>query len=506
MKSKYSNPSKYKTTASKAVSNEEIVSKIEEEFAVNLPIIKPILENNLFKFNKDVLNVEKGKGNLPLDTVHRELCDFIDKNKRKKKLLLIPRGHLKSTLATVGYITQQIVKNPSIRVLIANATYSLSCSFLTEIKRNLKFNENIHMIWGDLTKDAPNWSQNQITLTHSKKKEPTVTAMGVESNLTSQHFDLVVFDDVVNKDYVNTREQIEKTVSFYKECLNLLEPNGETIIIGTRWHDSDLYGWILDKDNRILTDFEVFIRRAYEGTLEKGGEFKALWEAKFTQTHLRKLYNQQGPYFFATQYLNDPIPQEDATFKKRWFQDYDPTDLKGRLLNKFIMIDPAISTEREADYTAMVVVGVDEFGMVYVLDIVRDRLTPNDINNEVFRLASIYSPIKIGIEDVAFQKSLQYSLTEEMHKRNKYLPMQPLRPAGRNKDQRIRGLQPLYANGRILHSRHVEKIQFLEDELLRFPRGKHDDTIDALSYMLDIPVYKPKRRNKENRTNKRYLY
>jgi predicted phage terminase large subunit-like protein len=171
------------------------------------------------------------------------------------------------------------------------------------------------------------------------------------------------------------------------------------------------------------------------------------------------------------------------------------------------MIDPAISTEKEADYTAMVVVGVDEFGLVYILDIVRDRLSPNELINEVFRLASIYSPIKIGIEDVAFQKSLQYSLNEEMNRQNRYLPIQPLRPAGRNKDQRIRGLQPLYANGRILHSKHVNKIEFLEDELLRFPRGKHDDIIDALSYMLDIPVYKPKRKNTLNRpNNKRYLY
>ena len=508
IKSKYSNPSKFKTTASKAVSNEELAQKIQEEFAVNLPIIKPILENDLFKFNKNVLKVEEGKDNKKLAVVHKELCQLIDKNKRKKKLLLIPRGHLKSTLATIGYITQQIVKNPSIRVLIANATYSLACSFLTEIKRNLKFNENIHMIWGDLTKDAPNWSQNQITLKYSKKKEPTVTAMGVESNLTSQHFDLIIFDDVVNKDYVNTREQIEKTIGFYKECLNLLEPNGEIIIIGTRWHDSDLYGWIMDKENRVINDFEVFIKEAYKGVLKKGGEFEALWPEKFTQSHLRKLYEQQGPYFFATQYQNNPIPQDTATFKKRWFQYYDPTDLKGRLMNKFIMIDPAISTEKEADFTAMVVVGVDEFGLVYILDIVRERLSPSELIDEVFRLASIYSPVKIGIEDVAFQKSLQYSLTEEMHTRNKYLPMQPLRPAGRNKDQRIRGLQPLYANTRILHGKHIEKLQFLEDELLRFPRGKHDDIIDALAYMLDIPVYKAKRRNRPNsRGNKnRYLY
>lgn len=490
------------------VSKEDLVEKVEEEFASSLILAKPVLEKNLFKFNRYVLEVEQGKGMLPMAPVHKEMCDFIDKNKKKKKLTLIPRGHLKSTVITVGRTTQAICADPTTRVLIANATYSLACSFLTEVKRHLRFNEKIKMVWGDLTVDAEKWSENQITLSKAKqkggKKEPTVTAMGVESNLTSQHYDIIIGDDLVNKDYANTKEQIQKTIDFYKECLNLLEPDGEMIIIGTRWDDKDLYGWITDPENNVLEDFDVFIREAFQGSLDEDREFVPLYPQKFTRKHLAKLREQQGPYIFSCQYLNSPIAKDDADFKQEWFIEYDPTDLKGKPLNKFMAIDPAISLEKEADFTAIVTVGVDEFGSVYVLDIERVKIPPNELIDLIFRKAKTYKPLVIGIEDVAYQKTLQYTISQEMQERNEYLPIRPVRPNNRTKDQRIRGLQPLYANRRIYHNKEVRNIKALEDELLRFPRGKHDDVMDALAYLLDImfPVTRKKSRPRKHK----YLY
>lgn len=491
-----------------AVTREDLIEKVNEEFAANLILAKPVLEKDLFKFNRFVLEIEKGKGMLPMDTVHKEMCAFIDKDKKKKKLTLIPRGHLKSTVITVGRTTQAICADPTVRILIANATYTLACSFLTEVKRALKFNEKIKMIWGDLTENNEKWSENQITLDKSKggagKKEPTVTAMGVESNLTSQHYDIIIGDDLVNKDYVNTKEQIQKTIDFYKECLNLLEPGGELILIGTRWDDKDLYGWIMDPDNNVLEEFDVFIREAYTGSLEASEEFQALYPQKFTQKHLQNLRAQQGPYIFSCQYMNTPISKEDADFRSDWFKEYDQTDIKGRPLNIFTAIDPAISLEKEADFTAMVTVGVDEFGLIYILDLQRLKVTPSDLIDKIFEVGRTFHPLVLGIEDVAFQRTLQYTLSEEMKERNEFLPIRPIKPQNRTKDQRIRGLQPLYANGRILHNKDLRNMKDLEDELLRFPRGKHDDMIDALSYLLDF-MFQVNRRKKEHRKGS-YLY
>ena len=106
---------------------EEIAKAMEEEIATNIPIARNVLHSNLFKFNKLILKVEEGKGKFPLAPFHKQMCEFVEKNKRKKKLMLVPRSHLKSTLITVGYSLQQLLANPGIRILVANATYDLAC-------------------------------------------------------------------------------------------------------------------------------------------------------------------------------------------------------------------------------------------------------------------------------------------------------------------------------------------------------------------------------------------
>jgi hypothetical protein len=205
-----------------------------------------IYSTDLYKFNTEVLGVEKVSGGVPLSEAHREMCKFIDNDKGKYKLLLFPRGHLKSTLVTVGHSVQSICKNPKIRILIANATYNLATSFLDQIKSHLKSNKMIHKLYHDYSKSASKWSESQIKVFGQgedddyEKKEPTVTAMGITGSLTSQHYDIIIIDDAVNRENITTIDQVKKVYKFYMDCLDLLEPGGEFIIIGTRWHDIDL--------------------------------------------------------------------------------------------------------------------------------------------------------------------------------------------------------------------------------------------------------------------------
>jgi predicted phage terminase large subunit-like protein len=271
------------------------------------------------------------------------------------------------------------------------------------------------------------------------------------------------------------------------------------VVHNTRWHDRDLYDWILDPDNQIISGFKTMILPAYEGSLE-GEDFKALWPGKFTRSHIKALMREKGPYEFSCQYQNDPVPDEDATFQANWFSYYDETELKGRPLNKYILIDPAISQEKEADYTAMVVLGIDHFGYWYILDLFREHVNPNQLIQQIFYLNERWHPLDIAIEEVAFQKALQYSISDEMRRRNEYLPISEVKPQERSKEQRIKGLQPLYANGIIFHNKDLRENDYLEDELLRFPRGRHDDLVDALSYGKDI-VAIPRRKRSPNRGN-----
>ena len=492
------------------ISKEELIKQIKDEIEVSDTLVKRVLLGNLFKFNKFALGVEDGKNNVKLAAFHKEMCSFVDHNPKRFKLILVPRGHLKSSLVTVGNTLRWIYTDPSVRVLIANATYRMATTFVGQIQRHLKFNQKLLERFGSIADNPVNWTNDTITLEAAReahgKKEATVTGFGMGGNLVSQHYDKIILDDVVNRDSINTRDQIDKTILFLKDVLDLLEPGGELIILGTRWHDDDLYGWIMDKTNDIISSFDIYLRPAFTGNLRDHVSFKAIWPEKFTRNVLEKLYREKGPYEFSAQYLNEVIPDTDATFRKEWFHYYDETELKGRPLNKFTAVDPAISLEKEADYTSIITVGIDHFHNWYVLDIFRDRVTPSQLIERLYLTYERWHPIEIAIEDVAFQKVLQYSINEEGRKRHKYLPIVEVAPEERSKDERIRGLQPLYANGVVLHNKELVYNDYLEDELTRFPRGKHDDIIDSLSYMKDI-VSAPRRAtgNYEERPQK-YLY
>jgi len=489
---------------------DKIIEKIIELEAIKKELEARKYIKDLLLFNQKVLQVEEGVNNVDLAQFHKDMCTFVMDKDTNKKLILVPRGHLKSTLVTIGYSLLRIAQNPEVRILIANATYDMACSFLGQIKRHLKDNEVFRKYYGDLATSADKWAENMITVPKYKpftKKEATVTAYGIGGNLVSQHYDVIIADDVVNRDYINTREQIEKTILFYKDALDLLEPNGTFIIIGTRWHDADLYGWILDKSNpeQVWKSFQLFHRKAFTGDLETEENLELLWPEKFNRDVLKTLKIEKGPYEFSCQYLNEPIPQEKAEFKLDWFKHVLEDELKVRELNFFTMVDPAISEKKSADKTAIVTIAVDEFNNWFVVNIIVDHMLPDKIIQHIFWNWEQYKPRRIGIELHAFQKTLQYSLTDAMRSRNIFLPVVELK-AERSKEERIRGLIPRYANGTIYHLQQCPHREELEDELMRFPRGKHDDIIDALAYGLQIAHQARKKPVDRGRGSARYKF
>lgn len=498
----------------KKTSKEKLIEKIIELELVKKEIFKRKYVKDLFLFNKDVLEIENGPGAVPLAPFHKEMCDFVTGGKKNKKLLLVPRGHLKTSLVTIGYSLLRIAKDPTVRILIANATYDMACSFLSQIKKHLKDNEIFKNLYGDFATNAEKWSENMITIPQKRsfgKKEATITAFGMGGNLVSQHYDLIIADDVVNRDYITTKEQIEKTILFYKDALDLLEPSGKIIIIGTRWAEADLYGWILDKENpeKVYENFDIMIKKAYEGNLETEENLKLLFPDKYSQSVLLNLKREKGPVEFNSQYMNDPFPQEAAKFKTAWFKTVLEDELKIRDLNLFTMIDPAIGQRKDSDKTAIVTIAVDQYNNWFVVNIIWDRMLPNEIVNNVFYNWEHHQPRKIGIETVSFQKSLQYSLIDEMRRRNIFLPLVELK-AERAKIERIEGLVPRYANGTIYHLQQCPHREELEEELMRFPRGKNDDIIDALAYGMQIAfpprTKKPKFRSRRGDIRRRHNY
>ena len=178
------------------------------------------------------------------------------------------------------------------------------------------------------------------------------------------------------------------------------------------------------------------------------------------------------------------ISPESQKFKREYFKYYDKApDLHG--LNVYTTVDLAISQKVNADYSAIVTVGVDSAGHWFVLDVEYGRYDPTTTMDAIFSAVQKWQPLCVGIELVAYQAALQHFLEKEMPQRGTFFRIQPLR-AEKKKELRIDTLQPRFALGTVWTKRNAVWLPELESELLAYPHGARDDVIDALAYVEQI--------------------
>lgn len=217
-----------------------------------------------------------------------------------------------------------------------------------------------------------------------------------------------------------------------------------------------------------------------------------LFPQKLSKEFLDRQRKAMGSYIFAHQMQNEIIPSEDQDFKKEWIKYYQELP---KTKNTFAFIDPAISLEDAACFTAFVVVDVDPDGMWYLKVARRVRITATQTIKLIFDIHQIYKCNLIGIESVAYQEALMHFLESEMKNRRCVVPVHAIRRGpDKSKMMRIRSLVPRFEWQRILVKPGLAEF---EDEYLKFPRGSYVDILDALSSLEEI-VYSPELERKSD--------
>lgn len=225
----------------------------------------------------------------------------------------------------------------------------------------------------------------------------------------------------------------------------------------------------------------------YEKAIRDDGSL--FFPERLTNEFLDSAKKTMGSYFFANQYQNEIVPDEDQTFKREWLIYYKQLPLEK---HTFAFIDPAISQADTADYTALTVIDVDPDQIWYLRTAQRFKINPTQIISLLFKVNEQFKPQAIGIEDVAYQKALLYMLAEEMKRRNRILPVTGINPGtDKTKEKRILSLVPRFEWNRILIA---QGMQDFEMEYAQFPRGSHDDLLDSLSQLEQIVFYPEKKK------------
>jgi phage terminase large subunit-like protein len=439
---------------------------------------------------------------------------------KKNQLILLPRGHLKSKIA--AYKTAwEITKHPEITILYVSATADLAEKQLYQIKQILD-NPIYRRYWPEMIGPdegkREKWAVAEICVDHPRRKlegirDATCKAVGLTSNTTGFHADLVVLDDIVVPGNAYTEEGRDKVASAYSQLASIENPGASECVVGTRYHPKDIYQSMIEMKAEIYNpetgdlESEDEIYELFQKVVETNGEF--LWpvqtrsDGKTFGFDYKILANIKGKYQgditqFYSQYYNNPNNADTARINSDKFQYYERKLLenkegdwyiKDRKLNVYAAIDFAFSLKKKADYSALVVIGVDHLGNFYVLDIDRfktDRIV--EYFNHIVKAQQKWGFRKIRAEVTVAQQAIVGELKESYIKPNGIaLSIDEFRPNRHqgDKDERVNAtLEPKYDNMQVWHY-HGGNCQSLEEELVML-HPPHDDIKDALANAISI--------------------
>lgn len=467
--------------------------------------------------------------------IHKEIFKWLEdynlfgRNDKltSNKLIMLPRAHLKSHMVAT-WCAWIVTRHPEVTILYVSATSGLAETQLYAIKNILGssvyqryFPEYVNPYEGKRER----WNVNSISVDHEKRKiegirDATIETAGLTTNTTGWHADIIVADDLVVPENAYTEDGRQSVSKKSSQFTSIRNAGGFTLACGTRYHPSDIYAvWKgqeyeeYDDEENVIDTVPVWEVKEY--AVEKDNIF--IWPRAVRSdgksfgfdikvlSRIRAEYSDRSQYF--AQYYNDPNDPGSNRIDRSKFQYYDQKFLKqtegnwymkGNKLNVYASIDFAFSLNKKADYSAIVVIGIDCEGYIYVLDIARFKTDKiSEYFNQIAQLHSKWEFRKLRAEVTVAQSIIVRDLKDRLREEGLRLSIEEHRPTRRDgtKEERIAAaLEHRYENMSVWHFKGGY-IDVLEEELV-LARPPHDDIKDALASVVEIAI-----RPKRSRTN-----
>lgn len=438
---------------------------------------------------------------------HREMCEFfIQKNPDvplieldhiKNRLLLCPRGSFKSSVDVLDCV-QLALNYPDIRILILTAEKKLAEAFAEEFRN-----------YFTVVKDAPTDFQilfPEFCVPDSKrepstefttparrnfKKEPTLWANSIGSNLPGWHCDYLKIDDGVNNVNANEPEQIEKVIKAYNYARKLVDPGGYVDVVGTPYDPNDLYAFIQKnaEDLKVLHRPAWTIKPESESKLPEERtpeDFNLYFPSRLTHKYL-KAEQKMDPVTFESQYLLNAYAQSKHIFDEKVVRgSVIQWQAIPKNLSYYAAWDLAYGQKLKSDFTAGFVAGVDTNGRIYILDGIRGKFLGPGIAYNIVDFMRRYPLQLTTIEDALNSQYLQTDIDNAA--RN--VGVQPKiywMPVDRSKDAKINRISrcsDLMMEKKLFISDGCPDIEGIITGFLSFTGSKnsHDDIPDAISF------------------------
>ena len=438
----------------------------------------------------------------PTPDFHKEIWDLVTSNS-KQVAIAAPRYHAKSTAVTHAYTLASVLFRESRYVLIVSDTVTQAVQFLGDIKKELLENDDLRSLFG--VKEFPKDTEDDLIVELEDGWTFRIQAKGSEQKLRGLKWanlrpDLIIGDDMENDEIVMNKDRRQKFKRwFYGALIPCVSSTGKIRIVGTILHLDSLLENLMPASqlvshrgvkSLIKEDLKEYSSNVLPWRSVKyrahTDDFKSLlWPEMKSAAEFRMQkddYVRQGlADVYSQEMLNIPLDITDTFFKKTDFVPIKEEDRKKNLVY-YATCDLAVSQSQKADYSAFVVGGMDEDGRLYCKHVIKQRMDALEIVDTILMIQKIYKPVLFGLEQGTIQKAIGPYLNEEMLKRGEFINTVLLKPSG-DKLTRARSIQARMRSGACKFDKDAEWYQGFEDELLRFPRDKHDDQVDAWAYL-----------------------
>jgi predicted phage terminase large subunit-like protein len=444
--------------------------------------------------------------------------DLVDKEVIKRRLILDSRGSLKTTINAQAHTIQWIINYPDIAIAIIQSNDQKAADILLEIKKHFTSNQRFRELfpehcpkgktldWGTANRMTTEARGRSIT-----RKEPTIMTGSIEKGSAGYHFDMMKFSDIVEPSNIsgNGLEMVKRNY-FLMENL-LVTSNYWIDVEGTRYHNLDLYGFIIEEMEKLPEEertWKLYIRGAFvkdtkgqprkynaaelrlPNLLGEDGLPISVWPKRLIVKDILVKF-KFDPWVASCQMMNFPDTSIGGMAVFPVNEEYPKYISKEDFVRNIrvdsvdLTVDTAETQGSRSNHSVITAGYWSQDGRCYIRKIYRGKWTTDDLCKRIIAAALTHKPGRIIVEETSFVRGLKPTLMRYAQTAGMYFPFVFIKRENQaSKEERIeKTLGSWYKKGDI---RFVDDFdpgvkEALLQELMDFGSAKSDDILDTIA-------------------------
>jgi predicted phage terminase large subunit-like protein len=437
--------------------------------------------------------------------VHQEICQTLDlfledliDGKRPRLIITMPPRSGKSEIVSRRFPAYFLGRYPDLSIISISYSASLAEDFNREVQRIIDSDKYKAIFTNTKLSDKTNKNYKRTSdIFEIVDHKGVYCSAGVGGGITGKGCDILIIDDPIkNRQEANSETVRKKIFDWYSStAYTRLSPIGGVIMMCTRWHLDDLIGKVLsDKKQKPFHVISYPAIAEHDEKHRKQGE--ALHPERFSLEILNEIKSTMSTADWLSLYQQKPVPDGGAIFEVSKIRYYDETTEPTHFDKVIGSWDMTFKATNNSDFVVGQLWGKkgSEF---YLLDMVRDRMDFVKTLKVFINFANKHKNCNCWlVEDKANGSAIISTLKKHI---SGIIPITPKE----SKQERAYSVTPYFEAGNVFFPKNQKFIKELEEEMLQFPAGSHDDTIDSMTQALNY--FRIKKRVQMSKSNKEYL-